>query len=69
MPTFPLGPIHISATDWVYVDTDHMELVHETVNKAGAHYKTDIINVPWSVIRLALACRDGRRRPRKARKT
>lgn len=66
--TFPLGPIHINAENWCYMDQDGLDLIHEVRGKDGRYLSTDAIKIPWSVVRRALAIKDKRKRPRRITK-
>lgn len=61
-----LGPINVDEYNWLYTEEDGLLFVHETYdNKSGAFLQTDQVTVPWHHIRLALAVKDKRKRPRR----
>lgn len=65
MATFPIGPIDINAENWCYVEADGVDVIHEVRATDGRHMRTDAIKIPWPVLRLALAYKDKRKRPRR----
>jgi hypothetical protein len=60
-----LGPININEDNWMYDDRDTLDLIHWCRSTDGSRrLHCSQISIPWKAIRIALARKDKKKRPR-----